>query len=186
MTAVRKIKTPVPHLRVVKGGKSNPKNKILENTWNFIHAALWNDSEFSYKEKIQFQKLLSEHYDDYYSLNWNIENIFGHFIQRVCLVKRYVNRKRGRYIAKPIDWLNYNYYAGFAGTHDWFKEVSFQRLTVPNYNYGIKLLAEAIIKYLQEPTIETIVTYRKKLIAEKQFDLLQIFNNAIINFQINE
>jgi hypothetical protein len=60
-----------------------------------------------------------------------------------------------------------------------------QRISVPEYNKGITLLAKAITKYLQEPTIKTIVAYRKKLITQKQFDLLQIFNNSIINFQIN-
>ena len=61
MTAVRKIKTPVSHLRVIKGGKSNPKNNIIENTWIFIHAALWNNNEFSYKEETQFENLIAEH-----------------------------------------------------------------------------------------------------------------------------
>lgn len=181
MTAVRKTKTAVPHLKVVKGGKSNPKNNIVENTWNFIHAALWSNSEFSYKEKTQFENLIAEHYN---TLK-NPEKVFEEIIERVCLAKRFITRKRGRYIAKPIDWLNINYYAGLTGTEGWYQEVCLQRITVPDYNYGITLLAKAICKYLQEPTIKTIATYRKKLIAEKQFDLLQIFNNAIINFQIN-
>ena len=103
----------------------------------------------------------------------------------MCLAKRYVNRKRGRYLSKPIDWLNLNYHKGLAGTEGWYQEVCLQRISVPEYNKGITLLAKAITKYLQEPTIKTIVSYRKKLIAQKQFDLLQIFNNSIINFQIN-
>jgi hypothetical protein len=181
MTAVRKIKTVTPHLRVIKGGRSNPKNNAAENTWIFIHAALWNNNEFSYKEEIQFQNLISEHYN---TLK-NPTKVFEEIIERVCLAKRYVNRKRGRYLSKPIDWLNINYHKGLTGTEGWYKEVCLQRISVPEYNAGITLLAKAITKYLQEPTIKTIVSYRKKLIAQKQFDLLQIFNNSIINFQIN-
>jgi len=181
MTAVRKIKTVTPHLRVIKGGRSNPKNNTAENTWIFIHAALWNNNEFSYKEEIQFQNLIAEHYNT----SKNPTKVFEEIIERVCLAKRYVNRKRGRYLSKPIDWLNINYHKGLTGTEGWYKEVCLQRISVPEYNTGITLLAKAITKYLQEPTIKTIVNYRKKLIAQKQFDLLQIFNNSIINFQIN-
>jgi hypothetical protein len=181
MTAVRKTKTVTPHLRVIKGGRSNPKNNTVENTWIFIHAALWNNNEFSYKEEIQFQNLISEHYNTFK----NPTKVFEEIIERVCLAKRYVNRKRGRYLSKPIDWLNINYHKGLTGTEGWYKEVCLQRISVPEYNAGITLLAKAITKYLQEPTIKTIVNYRKKLIAQKQFDLLQIFNNSIINFQIN-
>jgi len=47
MSAVRKIKTATPHLRVIKGGKSNPNNNTIENTWIFIHAALWCNNEFT-------------------------------------------------------------------------------------------------------------------------------------------
>lgn len=181
MSAVKKIKTTVPHLRVVKGGKSNPLNSIVDNTWIFIHAALWCNNEFSAKEETQFQNLIAEHYNTHK----NPTKVFEEIIERVCLAKRYVNRKRGRYLSKPIDWLNLHYHKGLSGTEGWYQEVCLQRLTVPEYNKGITLLAKAITKYLQEPTIKTIVTYRKKLIAEKQFDLLQIFNNSIINFQIN-
>lgn len=181
MSAVKKIKTTVPHLRVVKGGKSNPLNSIVDNTWIFIHAALWYNNEFSGKEEAQFQNLIAEHYNTHK----NPTKVFEEIIERVCLAKRYVNRKRGRYLSKPIDWLNLHYHKGLSGTEGWYQEVCLQRLTVPEYNKGITLLAKAITKYLQEPTIKTIVTYRKKLIAEKQFDLLQIFNNSIINFQIN-
>lgn len=181
MTAVRKLKTEYPPLRVIKGGKSNPQNILIKNTWNFIHAALWSNEGFTQKQKTQFQKLIAEHYKS----DKDSEKIFEEIIERVCLVKRYLKRKRGRYISKPIDWLNINYSKGLAGTEKWLEVVSLQRTTVPQYNKGIALLAKAIIHYLQEPTNTTIVQHRKKLIAEKQFDLLQIFSNSIINFQIN-
>lgn len=181
MTAVRKTKAAVPHLRVIKGGKTNPQNNIANNTWVFIHAALWNNNEFSSKEQTQFENLIAEHFNTIK----NPTKVFEEIIERVCLAKRYVNRKRGRYLSKPIDWLNINYHKGLAGTQGWYQEVCLQRISVPEYNKGITLLAKSVTKYLQEPTIKTIVSCRKKLIAEKQFDLLQIFNNSIINFQIN-
>ena len=181
MTAVRKFKTVFPHLKVIKGGQRNPKNNIAENTWIFIHSALWCNTEFSKREEKQFLNLIAE----YYNTDKKADKVFEELIERVCLAKRYVNRKRGRYLSKPIDWLNIHYHKGLAGTEGWYKEVCLQRITVPKYNKGITLLAKAITKYLQEPSLKTIVQYRKKLIAERQFDLLQIFNNSIISFQIN-
>ena len=79
MTAVRKIKTVTPHLRVIKGGKSSPKNNTVENTWIFIHAALWNNNEFSYKEETQFQNLIADHYNTFK----NPTKVFEEIIERV-------------------------------------------------------------------------------------------------------
>ena len=182
MTAIRNIKTVKSHLRIVKGGKTNPQNSMIENTWIFIHATLWNNEDFSQKEEMQFQNLIAEHYNT----TKHPTQVFEEIIERVCLAKRFVNRKHGRYVAKPIDWLNIHYYAGLSGTQGWYQEMCLQRLTVPNYNQGLTLLAKAITKCIQEPTIKTIIVYRKKLLAEKQFDLLQIFNNCIIKYLIKK
>ena len=181
MAAQRKIKASPSHLKIVKGGKNDPMNSVIDNTWMFIHAALWDHEEFSDKEIEQFKKLISEHYH----VSKNSQNVFEELIERVCLAKRFVNRRHGRYVAKPIDWLNIHYYAGLAGTQGWYNEVCLQRITVPEYNKGLTILAKGILKYLQEPSAKTILSYRKKLIAEKQFDLLQIFNNTIVQHQIN-
>lgn len=182
MSAVKKTKAGVSHLRVVKGGKTNPLNNIVESTWAFIQAALWQNEEFTETEMLQFQNLISE----YYNCNKPAEKVFEELVERVCLAKRYVSRKPGRYVAKPIDWLNMHYYNGLQVTESWYKQVCMQRITVPYYNIGLSLLAKALIKYLHEPTAKTLYAVRKRLIAERQFDLLQIFNNTIVNIQINQ
>jgi hypothetical protein len=181
MTAIRNKKAYTSHLRVVKGGKSNPTKNIYDHTWIFIQSALWNNKDFSKSEVNLFTNLISEHFNRMGDPNKILEEI----IERVCLAKRYVNRRKGRYISKPVDWLNINYINGLAGTQGWYADVEAQRLTVPNYNKGIRILAKAITKFLQEPTSKTIMVYRKKLISENQFDLLQVFNNTIISLQIN-
>lgn len=181
MTAIRKRKVYTSHLRVVKSVKTNPTTNIYDHTWVFIQSALWNNKNFSNKEATLFTNLISEHFNRM----GDPTKIFEELIERVCLAKRYVNRKRGRYISKPVDWLNINYVNGLAGTSGWYADVEEQRLTVPNYNKGIRILAKAITKYLKEPNSKTITLYRKKLIAENQFDLLQVFNNTIISLQIN-
>ena len=185
MSAIRKTKskeTKVIQLKVIRGGTSREANKLINASWAVVQSALWNSRHFSPNEVAQLKELLADHYDN----GKSIKVTFKDLIERICLAKRYVARKKGRYISKPVDWLNIHYHKGLAGTEGWYQEVCLQRLTVPDYNKGITLLAKAITKYLQEPTTTTIINYRKKLITQKQFDLLQIFNNSIINFKINK
>lgn len=182
MSAVRKTKSRASHLRVVKGSKTNPLQSIVESTWAFMHAALWQNEEFTEAEQMQFHKLIAE----YYNSAAPAEKVFEELVERVCLVKRYLSRKQGRYVAKPIDWLNIHYYNGLRGTETWYRQVCQQRVTVPYYNQGLTMLAKALMKYLQEPNAHTLQIVRIRFIAERQFDLLQIFNNTIVQLQINQ
>ena len=79
MSAVRKTKATASHLRVIKGGKTNPLNNIVESTWAFIHAALWNHEEFSESEKMQFQNLIADHYNT----NKHPEKVFEEILRRI-------------------------------------------------------------------------------------------------------
>ncbi len=168
-------------LSVIKGGLF-PPSKLedhIENFWLFCQAALWNTQSFSDIEKESFKKLIA----DYFKNSINLDETFKELIERVCLVKRYVQRRNGRYISKPIDWLNINYKNGLAGTKSWYLNVKQQRATVPHYNEGISLLAKAILKYSEDRNILDLLQYRKELIALKQPDLLQTYMNAVMHIQ---
>jgi len=179
MSAVRKIKTATPHLRVIKGGKSNPNNNTVENTWIFIHAALWCNNEFSEHETEIFKSLIAEHFYN----SKNSKRNFTELIERICLAKRYVARKRGRYISKPQDYLNIHYPLGLAGTQGWLEQVNIIRKDVPDYNKGITTFAKSLLVFIENPSAANFHKGRKNLIEQNQFDLLQIYNNVIINLQ---
>jgi hypothetical protein len=171
----------IAFLKVIKGGLFPPSklDNLIETFWLFCHAALWNTETFSETETEEFKKLIAE----YFIHCKNPDDKFKELVERVCLVKRYVQRRNGRYISKPIDWLNINYVNGLASTKKWFISVVFQRLKVPHYNEGIALLAKAVLKYSESRNILDMLYYRKELIKQKQTDLLQIYMNAIMHMQ---
>lgn len=188
MSAARKIQSrkeitnkPATHLRVVKGSlfAGRTRERRIEQFWLLCHATFWNTQQFTDAEVSEFKKLIREHFKN----NKNVDRVFKQLAERVCLAKRYITRKQGRYISKPIDWLNINYKNGLAGTASWLKEVEEQRKTVPHYNEGIKLLAKAVYKYCKDRNIIEMINCRKELIRLKQHDLLQIYMNSIMHIQ---
>lgn len=186
MSAIKKIQTksevknrPASHLRVVKGNlfPRTTREKRIEQFWLLCHATFWNGQQFTDAETCEFKELIAEHF----KRNRNVDAVFKQLVERVCLAKRYVTRKKGRYISKPIDWLNINYKNGLAGTASWYKDVVAQRETVPHYNEGISLLAKAVYKFCETRNVLDILNYRKDLIRLKQQDLLQIYMNTIMH-----
>ncbi|MBI3518070.1 MAG: hypothetical protein HY062_01765 [Bacteroidetes bacterium] len=155
--------------------------RLIEGIWNAAHGALWPHQDFSSKEKEEFKNLIVLHLFKRKSTT----QAFIELVERICLAKRYVSRKRGRYISKPQDWLNIYYPLGLAGTEGWLERVKEVRADVPDYNKGIKIFANGILKYTETPSQQVFHKYRRQLMNEKQFDLLQIFNNTIINLQYN-
>ena len=143
----------------------------------FCQAALWNNQQFAKEEIKEFKFLISEHFTKGKSIN----KTFRQLVERVCLAKRYVARKKGRYISKPVDWLNINYKNGLASTKAWYKSVQEQRESVPHYNEGIALLSEAVLNFCEHRNILDILHFRKELIQQKQYDLLQIYMNSILH-----
>jgi hypothetical protein len=182
MSAIRKTKskeTKVIQLKVIRGGTSREANKLINASWAVVQSALWNSRHFNPNEVAQLKELIADHYDN----GKSIKATFKDLIERICLAKRYVARKKGRYISKPVDWLNIHYHNGLAGTASWLQEVKEQRKTVPQYNQGISTLAKGILKYIESPSMVVFYQYRRMLIEQKQQDLLQIFYNTIIHLQ---
>lgn len=188
MSALRNIQSKkesknknVSHLKVVRGGlfPTSTREKRIEQFWLLCHATFWNAQQFTDAEVSEFKELIREHF----KRNRNVDSVFKQLVERVCLAKRYVTRRKGRYISKPIDWLNINYVNGLAGTASWFKVVEEQRETVPHYNEGIALLSKAVYRFCETRNIVEMINFRKELIRLKQNDLLQIYMNTIMHIQ---
>ncbi|MGQ0829357.1 MAG: hypothetical protein ACT4ON_13295 [Bacteroidota bacterium] len=179
MTALRKIQTAgFTPLRVVKNSnkKISVAEKYITTAWLFAQAALWVNRSFSKKEISQFKELIEEYFNE----KGVSQKALTEFLEKVCLVKRYLARGKGRYVSKPIDWLNINYKNGITGTQRWYNEVQEQRKLVPEYNKGIRLLSKAVVKYMDIPTQEVYAVFRSKLIEERQFDLVQVLNSTVV------
>jgi hypothetical protein len=154
-------------------------DKLINGLWNVAQAGLWPNKSFSEKEKAVLKELIADHF---YNGKNNKRN-FKELLERICLAKRYVARKRGRYISKPQDWLNIHYPLGLAGTGAWLEKVNEVRADVPDYNKGIQTFAKAVLSFIESPGENTFHKYRKQLMEQKQFDLLQVFYTSIINLQ---
>lgn len=154
-------------------------NKLVNSIWNVAQAGLWPNKTFTEKEKTILKDLIADHFCN----GKNNKRNFKELLERICLAKRYVARKRGRYISKPQDWLNINYPLGLAGTGAWLERVKEVRADVPDYNKGINTFAKAVLSYIESPGENTFHKCRKQLIDQKQFDLLQVFYTSIINLQ---
>lgn len=155
--------------------------KLINAIWGAISSSLWPYKTFDNTEIEYFKELIGEHF-----LNGrDAKKNFREIIERVCLAKRYLARKRGRYISKPQDYLNVHYPLGLAGTAGWLQQVNAVRKDVPEYNRGILTLAKALTNFIDNPTITAYHKARKQLLDQRQFDLLQVFNNTIIHLEYN-
>ncbi|MDP3146024.1 MAG: hypothetical protein Q8T03_13415 [Bacteroidota bacterium] len=172
-------KGKVIQLNVFRQPNQTETEQLIKAVLNVAQSALWFNKNFSSKEKENLKELIADHFYN----GKNEKTNFKELIERICLAKRYVARKRGRYISKPQDWLNIHYPLGLAGTAAWLKQVNEVRKDVPEYNKGIKTFATAILKFIENPQAVTFYRYRRLLMEQKQFDLLQILNNTLINLQ---
>jgi hypothetical protein len=155
------------------------KERFIRASWIAAHSIFWNGQIFNKTEKDEFKQLIAQHFDERSTCRENFRDL----VERFCLAKRYVARKEGRYIGRPANWLNIHYPSGLVGTEQWLLDVKQQRETVPHYNEGIATLARGLQLYVNTPCAMIFRHYRRLLIEQKQFDLLQIFYNTVLNLQ---
>lgn len=155
--------------------------KLINALWGAISTSLWPYKTFDNSQVVHFKELIGEHFLNGRDAKRNFKEI----IERVCLAKRYLARKRGRYISKPQDYLNVHYPLGLTGTASWLQQVNDVRKDVPEYNKGISTLAKTLIAFIDNPTIPSYHKARKQLLNQNQFDLMQILNNTIIHLEYN-
>ncbi len=153
--------------------------KLINAVWGAVSSSLWFNKTFNKNETDQYKELICEHF-----LNGkDSKRNFKELVERICLAKRYVARKRGRYISKPQDYLNIHYPLGLTGTAGWLQQVNVVRKDVPEYNKGITTLAKALLSFIENPSVAVFHRGRKNLAEQNQFDLIQVYNNTIIHLQ---
>lgn len=183
MTAVKNINTEnfeeIGHLIFIKGGrKLRSTNQMIRNAWLFAQACLWDKQNFSDEEVEKFKKLIEEFFEE----TEFSETMFVEFCERVILTKRYIARSAYRYVAPPALWLNIHYKYGISSTENWHQSVAEQRITAPEYNLGMNILAVAVCMYTKDPNWAVYIASRNKLIELKQFDLIPVFNSLVTAF----
>lgn len=175
----KKKSAKVIQLNAFRSPYNKEQGKLVNGILNVAQAGLWPNQTFSAKEKLALKELISDHFSN----GKNDKKTFKELLERICLAKRYVARRRGRYISKPQDWLNIHYPLGLAGTSAWLQRVNEVRSEVPEYNKGIKTFANAVLSFMESPGEARFHKCRKQLADQKQYDLIQVFYAAIINLQ---
>ena len=171
----------VIQLNIFQQPHQKETSKLINAIWGAVSTSLWPYKTFENSQIVQFKELIGEHFLNGRDAKKNFKEI----IERICLAKRYLARKRGRYISKPQDYLNVHYPLGLSGTASWLKQVNVVRRDVPEYNKGISTLAKSLTAFIDNPSIPSYHRSRKQLLDQNQFDLLQIFNNTIIHLEYN-
>lgn len=175
-TAATAEQTPKATFTLIPGGKAR-QEPFITATWIIAQSILWNHHQFTEAEISKFKKLITDHYQ----VQPNTVRCFKDLAERICLARRYVMRYRSRYVARPIDWLNINYGKGLSGTAEWLNRVNEQRTSVPSYEQGIATFAAALMSFVQSPDRFDFINWRKKLIKQQQYELLQLFSICMSN-----
>lgn len=173
----RKTTKVIPLYPSLKKG-NNDGRKLIDSVLYTAYSSLWPAIPFSENDQVEHKQLLIA-----YFLKGNSARKAADLLECICLAKRYVSRRRGRYISKPQDWLNISYPNGLAGTISWLKRVNEVRTDVPDYNIGIKVFAKAVLSFSSKPTKENFAKHKLRLIAHKQFDLLQVFSTVALQIR---
>jgi hypothetical protein len=176
---IRKREAKIMELNASGKTPLTSKERFVRASWITAHSIFWNGQIFCKTEKDEFKQLIAQHFDERSTSKENFRDL----VQRFCLAKRYVTRNERRYIGRPANWLNIHYPNGLVGTEQWLLDVKQQRETVPHYNEGIATLARGLQLYVNTPCALIFRHYRRLLIEQKQFDLLQIFYNTVLNLQ---
>jgi hypothetical protein len=172
-----------PIFRVIKGSKSEAKatEEFVSIAWNFAQTALWNNSIFSETEIETSKTIIRE----YLTMATDQDKAYSAFVQRILLVKQYINNNPNKFVPLPSLWLDRNNANGFAGTRQWFEKMQSVRASLPTYKSELEAFANAIDDMYDSDSATTFHHWRNYFIEKKTPGLLNLFLNTIANQQFS-
>ena len=179
-----KLRTDRPTMRLVKGmnDQQTVLAPLINAAWNFAYSSLWNSTQFSQKEIETGKEKIAE----YLKLAKHPARAFSIFCQRVLLARYYVSKNSSRYIPLPSVWLDKDNSTGFAGTKAWYEEIKSVRESLPNYKNELKAMAEAVLEFSEEPTVQNYQYWRKYFMEKQTPGLLNLFQVVAIQQLCND
>ncbi len=174
----QRLRTNKSTMRVVKGmnEQQTALAPLINAAWNFAYSSLWNSTQFSQKEIETGKEKIAE----YLKLAKHPARAFSIFCQRVLLARYYVSKNSSRYIPLPSVWLDKDNPTGFAGTKAWYEEIKSVRESLPNYKNELKAMAEAVLEFSEEPTVQNYQYWRKYFMEKQTPGLLNLFQVVAI------
>jgi hypothetical protein len=170
-------------MQTTKNNKQrNPNSKFLANAgWNLCKTLLWNYQEFNETE-IEMAKELIE---QYLINSLNTTNKFISFCERVELAYQFLQRNPTRFVPHPLKWLSPHFEYGFYGTKEWYQTLLQERACIPIHRFELRVMAEAYLQFIYEPTKDKYQIGKKAIAHYNKSDILQAFDNCILNFKYN-
>lgn len=163
--------------------RAETKARLVNGAWLFAHTLLWHGKEFNEAE-VELAKHQIEEYIIHPSLLVSREK-FIMFCERVLLAHQYLQRNENRFVPHPLKWLSPHFEHGYAGTREWYLDMIHERQYIVVHRFELKVFAESFLLFMQEPCTESYQKAIKALSAYAGKDLLQQFNNLIINCTFN-
>jgi hypothetical protein len=145
--------------------------------WNFAHALLWSEHEFTDDEIRE----VKEHLINYFGEASHRKKALISFCERIILTEKY-NAAKGRVTPAPSVWFNPKYHQGFAETKSWYHCIEDKRKEIPGYLKHYTVLANHYYLYALQPSNGILSQCREKLLALKAKTLLQHFYKTIYHF----
>jgi len=152
---------------------------LVDGAWNLAYSLLWNNQDFNEAEIEMAKEMIRA----YLVKSDKPLTKFVMFCERVQLSFQYIKRNASRYAVHPLKWLNPHYEHGYIGTKDWYKELVHERAYIPVHRFELRVMAEAYLRYISSPTKETYSEGKKAIMHYNETDILQAYNNSILNFK---
>jgi hypothetical protein len=162
--------------------KRNPDTAYLAKAgWQLCQSLLWSNQQFTEAETEMAEELI----ELYLSKTENHSRRFISFCERVQLAKDFLQNNPSRFVPHPLKWLSPFFEHGFYGTKNWYLDVLQERTYIPVHRFELRVFAEAYLQYILEPNKASYVKGKNAIAHYKQTQMLQAFNNLIINFNYN-
>lgn len=180
-SALKKETYTAPTLKVVHKETSDSTQNLIDIGWNFAYCCLWNATEFSSREIDAAKSKINQ----YLSLHKDPERGLISFCERILLARYYVAKKVWPQPSLPSLWLDRATQEGFSGTKKWYDEIKSIRLSLPKHKVELRAMAEAVIEFASDPTVQNYNYWRSYLIDRNAPSLLGLFQVTAIHFLCN-
>ena len=156
-------------------------NQLTQCAWQIAYTALWNTQQFT-PEEIEIAK---QFISSFIQQQQSHKMQYAAFVQRVLLVRQYINSHPGTYIPVPSQWFSTTNKMGFEGTKNWLLAVEQTRASMPLYKKAIKDFSEAILQTVQSGKPTIFHHWRSYFIQQKSNRLLNLYLSTVANYYLS-
>lgn len=158
--------------------------KLSNSLWKVSAALLYNETPLNDSEILRARKILLL----YYATAQNSEEMQSfhlNYMERIAMVRRWMNRKRSRYVPIPSVYFDPRHKGGFSDTSEWLKK----RLADKTFKAKERITKKCTMHYNLNPTPENYQLQLQKVQTLQEPKLEGRFKwyiqNNITNEQLN-